>query len=247
MARLPRLMFAGQAHHLLQLGNDQQPIFRDDLDRLQFLHFLHAASRQFHVAIHAYVLMPNQWQLLATPSEESSLSRMVQWLGRYYVPWFNRKYARTGTLFQGRFKAAVLESGPYVTACCRYIETSPMLDGLVGSPADFRWSSYGHHAGIKPDPLITDHLTYWAMGNTPFQREAAYKNLLLQPMDAAEFNVVKLAIQKGDVLGSPQFKLELGKLAGRNLERGKRGRPAKPSGAEAIDTLAASPKKRADA
>ena len=234
MARLPRLMFAGQAHHLLQLGNDHQPIFRDDQDRSQFLHFLRDASRQFHVAIHAYVLMPNQWQLLATPSEARSLSRMVQWLGRYYVPWFNRKYARSGTLFQGRFKTSVLESGPYVTACCRYLEMSPVLEGLVALPGDFRWSSYGHHAGLKPDPLLTDHLTYWAIGNTPFQREAAYKNLLVQPMDEAESLILKLAIQKGDVVGSPQFKLELGKLAGRNLERGKRGRPAKTADADAV-------------
>ena len=212
---------------MLQHGNDYQPIFRDDQDRQQFLLWLQEAGRQFHVAIHAYVLMPNHWHLLATPSESINLSRMMQWIGRHYVPWFNRKYARAGSLFQGRFKASVIESGPYVTACCRYIESSPVCTGLVASLADTVWSSYSHHAGIKADPIITDHLTYWSMGNTPFQREAAYRNLIEQSLNEADSLTLTLAIQKGGVLGSAQFKLEMGKLAGRNLERGKRGRPPK--------------------
>lgn len=227
MARLPRLLFAGQVHHLLQHGNDHQPIFRDDQDCQQFLRWLQEAGRQFHVAIHAYVLMPNHWHLLATPKESIDLSRLVQWIGRHYVPWFNRKYVRAGSLFQGRFKASVIESGPYVIACCRYIDTNPLRAGLVESLADSRWSSYSHHAGIKADPMITDHLTYWSMGNTPFQREAAYRNLVEQPMNEADRLAVTLAIQQGGVLGSLEFKQELGKLAGRTLERGKRGRPPK--------------------
>ena len=237
MARPPRLTCPGQAHHLLQSGIDRQPIFRDDEDRLQFLRWLQEAARQFQVSIHAYVLMPDHVHLLATPADQIGLGRMVQWVGRYYVPYFNRKYARSGTLFQGRFKTAVLEAGPNLVNCMHYIESNPVRAGLVASASEFHWSSYAHHAGIQSDPIVTDHLMYWSMGNTPFQREASYRAQLDQGLSPAVATELTAALLKGRVMGSAAFQAELSRLMGRPVGPGRRGRPPKKNVELATPTI----------
>ena len=201
MARLPRLVVPNQPHHIIQRGNDGQSVFRDAADYLEFLTRLREAAKQFKVAIHAYVLMPDHLHLLATPVDQDGLSRMMQWLGRYYVPYFNRKYARSGTLWQGRYRATVVDAERYLMTCCRYIETNPVRGGLVATVGDYPWSSYPHHIGLKSDPIITDHPLYWALGNTPFEREAAYKTLIEQGLSADEVAVVSDATLKGWALG----------------------------------------------
>lgn len=229
MARLPRLVVPNQPHHIIQRGNDGQLVFRDTADYLEFLTRLREAARQFKVAIHAYVLMPNHLHLLATPSDQDGLSRMMQWLGRYYVPYFNSKYARSGTLWQGRYKATVIDTERYLMTCCRYIETNPVRAGLVHGAGDYPWSSYPHHIGLKADPIITDHPLYWSLGNTPFEREASYKALIEDGLSAEEVAAVSDATLKGWALGSEQFKLSLEKQTQRRVRQIKRGRPSRQS------------------
>lgn len=228
MARLPRLVVPHQPHHIIQTGIDSQQVFRDDADYTAFLGWLREASRQFKVAVHAYVLLPNQVQLLASPTDATGLARMMQWVGRQYVPYFNARYQRAGTLWQGRYRATVIDSVQYFLLCSRYVESEPVRVGLAGEAGSYPWSSYAHHAGIKPDPVITDHARYWALGNTPFDREAAYKSLMEQGLSSEEARVVGEAARKGWPLGSDKFKAELQKQANRRVTPAKRGRPAKP-------------------
>ncbi|ABR90434.1 Uncharacterized conserved protein [Janthinobacterium sp. Marseille] len=231
MARLPRLVVPNQPHHIIQRGNDRQLVFRETADYLEFLARLREAAKQFKVAIHAYVLMPDHLHLLATPVDQDGLSRMMQWLGRYYVPYFNRKYERSGTLWQGRYKATVVDAERYLMTCCRYIETNPVRGGLAAAAGDYPWSSYQHHIGLKSDPIITDHPLYWALGNTPFEREAAYKASIEQGLSAAEIAAVSDATLKGWALGSEQYKLSLEKQTQRRIRQVKRGRPPRqPAG-----------------
>tara|TARA_R110001599_G_scaffold64023_4_gene179429 strand:- start:103046 stop:103756 length:711 start_codon:yes stop_codon:yes gene_type:complete len=225
MARLARLVVPHHAHHIIQQGNDQQLIFRETADYMVFLDWLRDAARQFKVAIHAYVLMPSQLQLLATPSDVEGLSRLMQWVGRHYVPYFNRKYQRSGTLWQGRFKATVIDADHYLMMCCRYIELSPVHEGLVSQADDYPWSSYPHHIGTRSDLLISDHVLYWALGNTPFQREAAYKAQIAQGIADNDRRALVNATAKGWVLGSEAFKTALEKLTRRRVRQVKRGRP----------------------
>jgi len=226
MARLPRLVIPHQPHLVLQQGIER-PIFRDTEDHAAFLTWLRDAAKLFKVAIHAYVLLPDRVHLLATPGDQPGLGRMMQWIGRHYVPWFNRKYSRAGTLWQGRFKAAVIDSERYFMVCSRYIELQPVLDGLVGAATDYPWSSCAHHVGVKPDPLITDHQSYWFLGNTPFGREAAYKALLEQALTSEEIAAIGEAESKGWALGSKEFKGLLEKGVQRRVSPARRGRPRK--------------------
>jgi putative transposase len=227
MARLPRLVIPNQPHHVIQRGNDRQAIFREAADYVAFLNWLREAARQFKVAVHAYVLMSNHVHLLASPSDQQGLSRMMQWVGRHYVPYFNHKYARAGTLWQGRFKATVIDSERYLMTCCRYIELNPVRAGMVAGPGDYPWSSYAHHIGLKSDPAVTDHALYWSLGNTPFQREAAYKALVEQGVSEEDVRALGEATSKGWALGSEQFKLSLEKLTQRRVRQVKRGRPTR--------------------
>jgi putative transposase len=227
MARLPRLVVPNQPHHIIQSGNDRQTIFRDAEDYTAFLQWLKDASRQFKVAIHAYVLMPTHIHLLVSPSDDVGLGRMMQWVGRHYVPYFNSKYQRAGTLWQGRYRAVVLDSEQYFLLCSRYIESNPVRAGLVGSPEDYAWSSISHHIGARQDPLITDHPVFWALGNTPFDREANYKSLLDLGVSAREAEALTEATMKGWPLGSDRFKAMLAKQTNRRVAPSKRGRPRK--------------------
>lgn len=231
MARLPRLVIPDQPHHVIQRGNDRQLIFRDEEDYAAFLRWLRDAAKQFKVKLHGYVLMPTHLHLLATPFDEAGLGRMMQWVGRHYVPYFNRKYDRAGTLWQGRYKATVVDSERYFMACSVYIETNPVRAGLVMSPQDYPWSSYAHHVGAKSDPVVTDHEMYWALGNTPFHREATYKSLVEQGLPPEVVAAISEATLKGWAFGSEKFKDRLEKQLNRRIRPAKRGRPTKRAAA----------------
>lgn len=240
MARLPRLIIPDQPHHVIQRGNDRQAIFRDASDYGIFLGWLRESSKQFNVAIHAYVLMSNHLHLLASPSDLIGLGRMMQWVGRHYVPYFNHKYQRSGTLWQGRYKTAVIDSERYFLTCSRYIELNPVRAGMVSGPADYQWSSYLHHIGTRTDALVTDHPLYWALGNTPFEREAAYKSLAEQALTSEELDKMRKSAGQGWALGSEEFKSQLEKHAARRVSPGKAGRPYKQEAKTKTDPLSKS-------
>ena len=227
MARLPRLVVPHQPHHVIQSGVHGQPVFVAPEDYVAFRGWLREAARRFKVAIHAYVLMPDHIQLLASPSDCDGLGGMMQWIGRQYVPYFNQKYHRAGTLWQGRYKATVVDAEHYFLACSRYIETAPVRAGAVTAPADYPWSSCAHHVGAQPDPVSTDHAQYWALGNTPFDREAAYRALMEQVLTAGEIQTISHAVLKGWALGSERFKARREKETKRRVSPANRGRPAK--------------------
>jgi len=227
MARLPRLVVPNQPHHVIQTGYNNQDVFLDQEDYQRFLEWLRSAAKTYKVAIHAYVLMPNHLHLLASPSDEDGLALMMQWIGRYYVPYFNQKYGRSGTLWKGRYKTSLIDAEHYFLLCCRYIEFNPVRNGLAGRPDDYPWSSYAHHAGLRPDGLVTDHAQYWALGNTPFQREAAYLALAEQALPPEQVENINKVLLKGWPLGSDQFKTALQHKMKRQVLPAKRGRPFK--------------------
>ena len=226
MARLPRLVIPDQLHHIIARGNNEQPVFREEADYRTFFDYLRTAAQQAGVALHAYVLLPSRVQLLATPPNELALGKMMQALGRHYVPYFNAKYARSGSLWEGRFRATVLEPDYFIPCSC-LIEQQPLEMGLVTELAAYPWSSHAHHIGSVKDGSISDHPRYWALGNTPFDREAAYKLLSEAPPAAQQVEVIELATHKGWALGSDAFKRQLEKHTTRRLQPAKRGRPPK--------------------
>jgi len=147
MARLPRFVIPGQPQHVIQRGNDRQKIFKKTEDYEFFLEKLSDAANKYQCDIHAYVLMTNHVHLLIKPHTEDGIGKIIQMIGRYYVQYFNTSYKRTGTLWEGRYKATLINSEQYLLACMRYIEENPVgAKNMASQPADYPWSSYAHNA-----------------------------------------------------------------------------------------------------
>jgi putative transposase len=225
MARLPRLTLPGYAHHVIQRGNNRQAIFLRPLDRTNWLQIAAECAHQFHVAIHAYVLMDNHFHLLATPATAEGLPKMMQALGRRYVRYFNDQHGRTGTLWEGRYKSTVVQAETHLLPCMAYMDLNPVRAGFVNMPQDYLWSSYGHYVGQRVDRLITVHPMVWAMGNTPFSREAAYADLAKNGVEECSQLALTEATLGGWALGDRDFVAELQKRIPRRVTKGSPGRP----------------------
>lgn len=178
MPRLSRKCPPGLPVHVIQRGNNRQVCFASYSDLKACANWLREASDKFGVSIHAWVFMTNHIHLPMTPSNWSGVSQTMQYLGRYYVRYFNFTCQRSGTLYEGRFKSSMVQDRHYLLACQRYIELNPVRAGMVNDPADYLWSSYRSHAfGIKVK-MWTPHSEYMALGATRSSRTAAYRNLL---------------------------------------------------------------------
>jgi len=228
MARLPRLVVPGQLHHLLQRGNNRQPVFLDDDDRHHYLDHLREATRLHGVQVHAYVLMPNHVHLLATPSTDQSLARAMQTLGRRYVTQFNQRHQRSGTLWEGRFRTALIETPAHFLDVLVYVEQHPVRAGLVEHAADHPWSSARHHLGLQRDPLVAEHRDFWALGNTPFDREAVLRRALGQALAPRTLDLLGRHAHSGWPLVSERWARELAETQGRAVRPRPRGRPVAP-------------------
>ena len=227
MARLARLYVPDQPQNVIMRGIDQQPAFCDDEDYALFIDCLKTAARDHQLAIHAYALAPNAVQLLATPHAEASLPKAMQAVGRRYVAHFNRRYGRRGTLWEGRYRATVLEAERYFTLASCLLDLMPVRKSLSELPEGWVWSSYRHHVGLSVDALLSDHPLYWALGNTPFERQRAYKEICEQPLDETLVSELQQATLKGWVVGSERFRAWCATEANRRISPLPRGRPRK--------------------
>jgi len=190
MARLPRLSLPGYPHHVILRGNDRQLIFKDNSDRQIWLELLVGHCQNQQVDLHAFVLMDNHLHLLVTPQADQALSKMMQNLGRDYVRYFNKRHTRTGTLWEGRFRSALIQTDRYFLACMVYKDLNPVRAGMVAQALDHPWSSHAHYVGARQDKWLVPHALYWALGNTPFAREKAYAELVQSGIDENKKHVL---------------------------------------------------------
>ena len=217
MARLPRLYVPGCANHLIQRGNNRQDCFVDSLDRRMYLRYLKEAADKFHVDIHSFVLMTNHSHFLVTPEGATGCGQMMQSLGRRYVGYFNNRYSRTGTLWEGRYKSTLVDSDHYFFAVSRYIELNPVRAGMVSDPGLHQWSSFHFHGLGLPNDLITPHPLYLALGSTPKDRSSKYQRLFSHPLDLKTLSEIRSATNKAWALGSASFKRAIMHSASRRV------------------------------
>jgi REP-associated tyrosine transposase len=213
--------------HALQRGNNRQAIFFEAEDYRLYLSLLTEACGRYGCAIHTYVLMTNHVHLLVTPETRDSISKAVQYVGRRYVPAFNKKYERTGTLWEGRFKASTIESKRYLLACYRYIEMNPVRAGMVVNPIDYPWSGSRSNALGQADEVITAHGEYLALGQTASDRRCAYRLLFDKVSCDGEWDDVRSHLQSGTPMGNHKFKGEIEKALGGTVGYSRPGRPQK--------------------
>jgi putative transposase len=234
MARLPRYVIPGQPQHIIQRGNNRQVIFVTDDDYQFFRDALVEAAGRFGLAIHAYVWMTNHIHLLATPTDPDSISKTFQSAGRKYVQYFNFTQKRSGTLWEGRYRATVVDTEAYFLKLMRYIEMNPVRAGMVAHPRDYPWSSHRRYAysedGLNLNWLI-EHDQYTALSIDPRERCAAYRELFKGLVEASELTEIREASHKGWALGSERFKKEIEALAQRRASPAAKGRPKRAENA----------------
>lgn len=219
VARLPRLEWPGQTHYLIQrVHGSLMPggIFDDAADSKAFIAALREATAGEQVSLHAYALLGHEVQLLATPAAAGALGRMFQALGRRYASAYNRRHQHRGTLWEGRFRCAVVEPGATRLAALQ------LVDGQTSDP---QLGSAAHRMGAPRTPWLTDPPEFWALGNTPFEREAAYRGLLAQGLLTAQARLLRQAALGGWAAGSAQFAALVSAATARPARPRPRGRP----------------------
>ena len=229
MARLRRIVLPGQAHVIIHRGHNGQRVFVDERDRETYLASLREAAREARVAIHAYGLFGTEVRLLATPSDAAGLARMMQSVGRRFVRLFNLRHGRSGTPWEGRFRSAAIEARAHFLDCLRFVEEAGGGAPARGPGSEGVRSSAAHHLAGRDDGVVQAHPAYWALGNTPFEREAAYRQLASQPIPAPRLAAILHAAMHGWTLGSDAFAAQAADQAQRQARPSSPGRPRKSS------------------
>ncbi len=225
MPRKPRFFVPDIPNHVIQRGNNREAVFFEDEDYQTYKNILHESAESSGVKIHAYVLMTNHIHILATANSSNGISLMMQKTGRFYVPYINHKYTRTGTLWEGRFKSALVDSDFYVLACMRYIEMNPVRAHMVDAPQDYKWSSYGYNAFDQLDRLVTSHASYLGLSRVEKQRRSKYIDLFSEHLDEKVLRAIRNCAQTGTPLGSSQFIQQIEDKLKVNVGYSRRGRP----------------------
>jgi putative transposase len=236
MPRRPRLKLGGVPLHVVQRGNNRAACFFADEDYCCYLHWLRHYATQYGCAVHAYVLMTNHVHLLLTPVKADAASKLLQSLGRRYVQYVNHCYRRSGTLWEGRFKASLVQAEEYLLACQRYIELNPVRADMVSHPRDYPWSSYAAHAEGARNDLLTPHPLYLALGGNEDARRDAYQALFRSALDPDLLNAIRKATQRGLVLGNDRFKEEIEAALGKKIGPKSKGRPRHDEQVQRADT-----------
>jgi len=225
MARLGRYFLPKQMLHVIQRGNNREPTFFVDEDRGRYLDWLAEGAADYGCAVHAYVLMTNHVHLLVTPGSADALPRTMQSLGRRYVRYVNREYRRTGTLWEGRYRACPIDGDEHFFTCCCYIELNPVRAGMVHHPREYVWSSYRAHADGKLDALASEPPIFRRLGTTEAERRKNYRNLFRQPLEEQWLASLRAATNGGWAFGNDRFKKKIAKALGRRVAPLPAGRP----------------------
>jgi putative transposase len=213
------MFIAGQSHHVIQRGNNRSVLFASQSDSVFILECLRNAAAKHGVAVHAYALMKTHIHLLVTPATPMSLPKMMQSVGVRFAQYINRQRPRTGALFEGRYRASLIDSERYFLTCTRYIESNAPRAGVVQRPEDYPWSSYRANAlGIRDD-LITPHRIYLELGRVQANRELNYRRLFEEPLPTAEIESIRDSTNGAWVLGSETFRTWVEATTGRRAGR----------------------------
>ena len=217
----------GVATHVVQTGKDGREVFWEADDFKTYLESLKKASRSYGCEVHAYTLLPNRVHILVTPEEDDSISRMIQYIGRYYVPYFNSKYDTKGSLWSGRYKASIIHEKAYLLKTMCFIESQPVKEGIVSHPGEHNWSSYGCNANAEFDVVIRPHPLFLSLGESTVIRCEHYKRLFDHRIDQEEAELIQYAWKSGTPLGEYDFLRHVEKELDTKVGYYRQGRPKK--------------------
>lgn len=214
MPRKRRLCPPGYPVHVIQRGNNRQICFTCDADIAAYAYWLNEGAKKFGVYVHGWVFMTNHVHMLLTPQRNNAISHLMQYLGRLYVRKFNFTYARTGSLFEDRFKSSLVQEEHYLLNCLQYIELNPVRAGMVKDPADYRWSSYSAHGFGNLIDMWTPHPAFLSLGKDVSCRTKKYRQLIGKSLNNEVITKIRHCANKGLILGTEKFRRQFEHLTG---------------------------------
>lgn len=235
MPRPPRYQLAGIPQQIIQTGNNQQPTFFGDADYDFYLECLKDAATTHQCDVHAYALMDRSIHLLLTPHHPDGVGNLMKSLSGRYTRYVNATYHRTGTLWEGRYRAGLVDPDNYLLACYRFIELNPVLAKIAERMGDHRWSSYRWHAFGERNDIVTDHPVYLALGATTQERQTAYRTLSSFQLNERLEREIRHTVYQHFVLGSERFKDKIEATLSRSVRPRKRGRKPNPINVESTE------------
>ena len=224
MPRRARMYIGGLPYHIVQRGNNREACFIEEENYRFYLELWERISQQKAVAVHAYCLMTNHIHFLVTPEDETGISETMKVVGSCYAQYINKKYGRSGTLWEGRHRASLVQEGRYLLTCYRYIELNPVRAGMVARPEEYYWSSYGCNAW-GDEHWLTPHDEYRHLGKTTEDRCHAYRELFRYQLSEEDLHRFRQAAHYCQPIGDDRFCKQIEQRYGIKLGRTKRGRP----------------------
>jgi putative transposase len=225
MPRRTRMFIPDIPVHIVQRGHNRDPCFLADQDFLYYKEALGEGLNRYKGSLHAYCLMTNHVHLLITPQDKDSIPRIIQHVARQYTLHFNRSYRRSGALWEGRYKASLVNTEDYLLCCYKYIELNPVSAGMVTTPGEYQWSSYRSNALSAFDKLISAHPIYLDLGNSEQKRKECYQNLFTLDIRESDKALIRRALNKNYPTGDDRFKQKVEAILNRNIGTGNMGRP----------------------
>jgi putative transposase len=232
MARIPRIVVPNHPHHVVQRGHNRGVVFAEESDYLRYLDHLKECKQRFCIKIYAYCLMTNHVHLILDPGEDvASLALMMKRVSARTTRYVNRLEGRCGTLWEGRYKSSPIQREDHLLACCRYVELNPVRAGIVDMPGKYRWSSYRQKVGLECG-LPWVEMDFWTPrpGGISEEIQRKYGEWMEQPIPHGEWDLIRQAVQRGQLTGTARFVEEIAERVGRRIELRGRGRPRKDSG-----------------
>jgi len=216
----------GFPYHVVQRGNNREACFLEAENYRFYLRLWNDLSQRYGVAVHAYCLMTNHIHFLVTPEHEESVSNTMKVVGSRYAQYINRRYQRTGTLWEGRHRASLVQSERYLLTCYRYIELNPVRAGMVKRPEEYHWSSHRLNAWGDSD-WLTQHSEYRRLGGTSDARRRAYRDLFEERLNDGDLHLLRKAAHYCQPLADDRFRRQVEETYGLPVGQMKRGRPRK--------------------
>jgi putative transposase len=212
LPRRPRYCPVGNPVHVIQRGNNRRALFTSDADMAAYAHWLGDGAVRFNVDVHGWVFMTNHVHLLLVPRVNNAVSRLMQSMGRRYVGYFNYSYARSGTLFEGRFRSCLVQEDEYFLTCLLYIELNPIRAGMVRDPGNYKWSSYRAHAFGVSVKFWTPHDLYLSLAADAIGRQKSWRMCVGEAMDTDTIAKIRHCTNTGLVLGTEKFRNQVAAL-----------------------------------
>jgi putative transposase len=229
MPRTGRIVLANYPHHIVQRGHNRQVVFAEPADFERYLSDLRELKEALGIKVFAYCLMTNHVHLLLAPREAtSSLGQLMKAFAARMTRYRNKVEGRTGTLWESRYKSSVVQTDTYLLACSRYIELNPVRARMVASAEDYRWSSFGLRLNdFSESTWLDKDPCFLKLGSKDAIRRERYKSFVETNTSTNELQLIRGALQRGQLTGNMKFVDEIERITGRRIHFRERGRPEK--------------------